>query len=299
METIKNKNESIPKDFQDNSAEPTPNLEDFNDSCEVNSDSITHYADIHSEIPDEKEKCATQRKKTKTARHSQSVPIIALFVAILTLIGTTYTCYMMFREKHPTTETLVKKTKEQINNKADLILEQFNPQKIPTELDSIPDVKLIREFKIITQEMCVSLKSIDNNISYQYQFMQHGECVVDFLRDNNWTRERICDSLIVVLWETFEHAMSYGLKNNIYEYKIINLSQKSYLEDVIKKQASIYTKAIGDYSDYHVNGEYDKAYDILDKLYNNLDYNVSYLELLDFCIHVNLIFDLRIRNLQK
>ena len=188
--------------------------------------------------------------------------------------------------------------KERILKNITIIEDKSNPELLPSEVDSLKDVKLIKDFMIASVELCTLWKSIESSESYSYHY-NHDESQAHIVLLSNLDREKQCDQLMLRIEQLLDSIYNYGIDNNIGEYTRINASKTIKFKTLMHQKADIILTSYQEFVQLLDLQKEKEAYKLMDKRRNDIKYYELDDAFFDFLVDTSNIFDIRLRKYKK
>lgn len=180
--------------------------------------------------------------------------------------------------------------KERITENISTIQSTFQPEKIPVALDSLPDVKMIRDFKEKTLKASALWESIENIEPYSYH-LKHGKHQVEFVWERNMERDKNRDSLYLQIEKIVCELQAYASDHDLEECKLINYSKLFKSRELIVEKSKMYKQTVEEYVRYTEKGDLEKAYHAIDVLKSKPEYYAFDETFFEFLVDANKAYD--------
>jgi len=208
---------------------------------------------------------------------------------ILTGLGIVVTIiiFLLSQEKGKSEVEIVK---ERISENITTIQSTFHPEKIPEALDSLPDVKMVRNFKELSVDAGTLWEAVENIEPYTYH-IKNGQHQVEFVWEKNLERERKLDSLYLYIDRTVRQLQVYSVDHELDGYKMINYSKFFKLREQLSDKSNMYKQASDEFIKYKNKNEQEKAYQTYDIMKNKAEYYAFDDTFFEFLIDANKVYD--------
>ena len=180
--------------------------------------------------------------------------------------------------------------KDKVMSNISTIQSTFHPERIPVELDSLPDVKMIRDFKEKSIKVSVLWESIENIEPYSYH-LKNGRHQVEFVWERNMKRDRERDSLYLQIEKIVCELQAYASDHQLDECQLINYSKLFKSRELIVEKGEMYKQTTQEYVRYIKKGDLDKAYHSFDVMKSNPEYYAFDETFFEFLIDANKAYD--------
>ncbi len=185
--------------------------------------------------------------------------------------------------------------KNRIFENITIVKDTFNPNEIPTSLDSLYDVKLVKEFQQNSLQICTLWESMERTEPYLYHYKNSLE-EADYVWDKNIERERKCDSLILRVEKIVCELQVYSTENHLDTYQLVNYSLLFKFRKMMEDKSSMYVQMSKEATNRRYNFEYEEYFKLYDELRENPKYYDFDDAFFEFLVEANKVYELAIKN---
>ena len=206
--------------------------------------------------------------------------------------------FIIFMLEQEDKEKEIDIVKNRIFEKIDIIKSSFHPDDIPVELDSLYDVRLVREFQKNSLSICTLWETIERTEPYLYH-LKNSEGEADFVWERNMKRDHQCDSLIMRVEKIVCEIQSYATDNDLDAYQLVNYSLLFKFRKMMVKKSNMFIETSKKATEYRYKYDFKESYRLYDELRERPDYYTFDDTFFEFLIETNKIYDLAIQNYIK
>lgn len=183
--------------------------------------------------------------------------------------------------------------KNRIFDKISTIKSTFHPEEIPDSLDSLYDVKMVKDFQIKSLSICTLWEAIERTESYLYHY-KNSQGEADFVWERNIKRESQCDSLIMQVEKIVCNLQAYASDNNLETYQLVNYSLLFKFRQMMVEKSNMYIQVSKKATEHRNRFEHEECYKLYDALRDDPKYYVFDETFFEFLIETNKIYTLAI-----
>ena len=176
-----------------------------------------------------------------------------------------------------------------------IIKNTFKPDEIPASLDSLYDVKLVKEFQRNSLDICTLWESVEKTESYLYHY-KNSLAEADYVWERNIKRERKCDSLILRNEKIVCELQAYSTDNNLDAYQLVNYSLLFKFRKMMEDKSNMYIQMSKKATEHRYKLEYEECFKIYDELRENPNYYVFDDTFFEFLVEANNAYEIAIKN---
>ena len=171
----------------------------------------------------------------------------------------------------------------------------FKPDEIPISLDSLYDVKLVREFQQKSLQICTLWEAVEKTEPYLFHFKNSlGEA--DYVWERNIKRESKCDSLIIRVEKIVCELQAYSTDNNLDTYQLVNYSLLFKFRKMMVNKSNMYIQMSKKATEHRYKQEYEESFKLYDELREDPKYYVFDDTFFEFLVEANKVYEIAIKN---
>lgn len=170
----------------------------------------------------------------------------------------------------------------------------FKPDEIPISLDTLYDVRLVREFQQKSLQICTLWESVERTEPYLFHFKNSlGEA--DFVWERNIRRENKCDSLILRIEKIVCELQAYATDNNLDTYQLVNYSLLFKFRKMMEDKSKMYIQMSKKATEHRYRLEYEECFKLYDELREDPKYYVFDDTFFEFLVEANKVYEIAIK----
>lgn len=185
--------------------------------------------------------------------------------------------------------------KNRIFENISIIKNTFKPDDIPTSLDSLYDIKLVKEFQQNSLGICTLWESVEKTEPYLYH-LKNSLAEADYVWERNIKRESKCDSLILRIEKIVCELQVYSMDNNLDAYQLVNYSLLFKFRKMMEDKSNMYVQMSKKATEHRDKLEYEECFKLYDELRDNPKYYVFDDTFFEFLVEANNAYEIAIKN---